>query len=219
MADLLTAAEMRSIEERAISSGRVTGRELMERAGASVVEAVFSEWPKLAQGTHRAIVLCGPGNNGGDGYVVARLLHDQGWNVEVFQLGDAQDLPPDAAANCSRWRERGEIQPIGKTDGWKLLQKKPDLIVDAVFGTGLTRPVPWEFVMISQELNLYEMDAGGVAIVAVDFPSGVNADTGNELGEALAANLTVTFHAKKVGHRIGRGKILSGKIVVKDIGL
>jgi hydroxyethylthiazole kinase-like uncharacterized protein yjeF len=88
MTELLTAAQMRAIEQAAIESGQVTGLELMERAGRGVVEAILEEWPELATTSHRAVVLCGPGNNGGDGFVVARLLRDRGWEVEVFLYGD-----------------------------------------------------------------------------------------------------------------------------------
>ena len=88
MTELLTAAQMRAIETAAIESGEVTGLELMERAGRGVVEAIFEEWPELKATSHRAVVLCGPGNNGGDGFVVARLLKEWGWEVEVFLYGD-----------------------------------------------------------------------------------------------------------------------------------
>ena len=98
MTELLTAAQMRAIETGGDrQSGEVTGLELMERAGRGVVEAVFEEWPELAQTSHRAVVLCGPGNNGGDGFVVARLLKEWGWEVEVFLYGD----PGEAAAGCA----------------------------------------------------------------------------------------------------------------------
>lgn len=219
MTETISAAEMRKVESNAIAAGDVTGAELMERAGTAVLEAVFEEWPHLATGTFRTVVLCGPGNNGGDGFVVARLLADRGWNVEVILLGTPAQMPPDARRNHDAWAKIGPILEMGKIDGWAVMQKKPDLVVDAVFGTGLSRKAPWEFVMISQELNLYEMDAGREPIVAVDIPSGVNSDTGEDLGDALASNLTVTFHKAKIGHHLGRGKTLSGKVVVKDIGL
>ena len=85
--EMITAQQMRDIEREAIESGRVTGLELMERAGRGVVEAVFEEWPELAQGSHRAVVLCGPGNNGGDGFVVARLLKEAGWSSQERTSG------------------------------------------------------------------------------------------------------------------------------------
>ena len=103
MAELLTAVQMRALERAEIGSGAVTGLELMERAGHGVVEAVFEQWPELAAAPHRAVVLCGPGNNGGDGFVVARLLKEWGWAVEVFLYGDPDRLPPDARANHDRW--------------------------------------------------------------------------------------------------------------------
>jgi hydroxyethylthiazole kinase-like uncharacterized protein yjeF len=103
MTELLTAAQMRAIEQAAIASGEVTGLELMERAGRGVVEAIFEEWPELKATSHRAVVLCGPGNNGGDGFVVARLLKEWGWEVEVFLYGDPERMPPDARVNYERW--------------------------------------------------------------------------------------------------------------------
>ena len=112
MTELLTAAQMRAIERAAIESGEVTGLELMERAGQGVVEAILEWRPELATAPHRAVVLCGPGNNGGDGFVVARLLKQRGWEVDVFLYGDEAKLPPDAAENCRRWREFGEIRPV-----------------------------------------------------------------------------------------------------------
>ena len=114
MTELLTAAQMRAIEQAAIDSGEVTGLELMERAGQGVVDAIFAEWPELGRvgETHRAVVLCGPGNNGGDGFVVARLLKEAGWEVEVFLYGDAQKLPPGAKVNYGRWSEVGAVQPF-----------------------------------------------------------------------------------------------------------
>ncbi|WP_333847902.1 NAD(P)H-hydrate epimerase, partial [Phaeobacter italicus] len=136
MTDLLTSAQMRAIEQAAIDSGEVSGLELMERAGQGVVEAIFEEWPELAEpveagrgaspsssighsdqsrnqgrppeylekgeSLRRAVVLCGPGNNGGDGFVVARLLKERCWEVEVFLYGDPDKLPPDAKANYER---------------------------------------------------------------------------------------------------------------------
>lgn len=219
MTETISTAEMRAAEAAAIASGKVTGAELMERAGTAVVEAAFDEWPELAKGPKCAVVLCGPGNNGGDGFVVARLLSERGWKVEVVLLGEPDKLPQDARRNYEKWIALGPVSKMGKTDGWAVMQKHPDLIVDAVFGTGLSRDVPWEFVMISQELNLYEMNAGREPIVAIDIPSGVNSDTGQEMGEALGSNLTVTFHKAKLGHHLGRGKVLSGKVVVRDIGL
>lgn len=111
MTELLTAAQMRAIEQAAIRSGEVTGLELMERAGAGVVGAILAEWPELAETPGRAVVLCGPGNNGGDGFVIARLLAGRGWTVEVFLYGDPSKLPPDARVNCEQWLAMGSVNP------------------------------------------------------------------------------------------------------------
>ncbi len=218
MTELLTAAQMRAIEQAAIESGDVTGLELMERAGQGVVEAIFEEWPKLDTPGKRAVVLCGPGNNGGDGFVVARLLKARGWEVEVFLYGDPARLPPDAKANYERWLALGEVatrdfmrEPFSDDD----LRGADgvDLLVDALFGTGLKRPL----CGFTTARSLVAEKGGRV--VAVDLPSGVCSESGRSLGAAIAAELTVTFHLQKLGHFLGNGPELCGKLVVKEIGL
>lgn len=231
MTELLTAAQMRAIEEAAITSGEVTGLELMERAGRGVVEAVFEEWPELAKAPHRAVVLCGPGNNGGDGFVVARLLKDWGWEVEVYLYGDPAKLPPDARVNYERW---GEVGEVGDIDDW--IQDLPDLLIDALFGTGLTRPIvdlSSTFLHINEEQGRAQgFQYPNIRIVSVDLPSGLCSDSGKALvpeGEkrgpawrepsVLNAQLTVSFHGLKQGHLMGDGPFACGKVVVVDIGL
>ncbi|MGQ3489203.1 NAD(P)H-hydrate dehydratase [Roseovarius pacificus] len=228
MTELLTAAQMRAIERAAIESGEVTGLELMERAGRGVVESVFEEWPELAKAPHRAVVLCGPGNNGGDGFVVARLLKEWGWEVEVFLYGDPAKLPPDARANYERWREMGEVAEWNDPAIEDILDARVnDLVIDALFGTGLTRPMPDDTLRTWHGFvpNVTHNDpATRPKYAAVDAPSGLCTDSGANLG-AFPADLTVTFHTAKVGHhliregRYGGGPGLSGKVVVKDIGL
>ncbi|MGJ8587976.1 MAG: NAD(P)H-hydrate dehydratase [Yoonia sp.] len=247
MTELLTAAQMRAIEQAAIASGEVTGLELMERAGRGVVEAIFAEWPDLAPSWepapkppeftgqddkgHRAVVLCGPGNNGGDGFVVARLLKEAGWEVEVFLYGDAAKLPPDARVNYERWAEIGGVQSFEFGDD----VMGPDdltLVVDAFFGTGLVRPVEG---FGSLFLSFAEERASRfpyTKIVSVDLPSAVCADSGRPivlesfvgLPEIAAfpvthAHLTVTFHKAKRGHYLSDGPICCGRLRVVDIGL
>ena len=112
MAELLTSAQMRTIEQAEIESGAVTGLQLMERAGRGAVEAALVKWPELGQGAHRALILCGPGNNGGDGFVIARRLKDRGWSVDVFLYGDAAKLPPDAKTNHDLWLSMGAVLPF-----------------------------------------------------------------------------------------------------------
>ena len=265
MTELLTAAQMRAIEQAAIESGEVTGLELMERAGQGVVEAIFEEWPELAEPVadargagrsssigrsdqwrnqerppeylgkdekRRAVVLCGPGNNGGDGFVVARLLRARGWAVEVFLYGDPDKLPPDAKVNYDRF---SDLQSVGVWDdrGIRELYEGDEdsrfLIIDALFGTGLARAMPedtqemWEGFMPSP---LTAADESGAAdcFVAIDIPSGICSDSGRDFG-ALPSNLTVTFHRAKIGHHMSQGcwnyggALGCGKLVVKSIGL
>lgn len=245
MTELLTAAQMRAIEQAAIESGTATGLELMERAGAGVVGAIFEEWPELdrpaaeAGGEYldkddalRAVVLCGPGNNGGDGFVIARLLEARGWAVEVFLFGDPDKLPPDARVIYERWMELGVVAPLDAFSdpdrGWGC-----DLLVDALFGTGLTRglrPLGELFWNMEDIVYSFQIESGHPrgrpAIVAVDIPSGICSDSGRQFPHeddhnsfAACAHLTVTFHKAKIGHYLGDGATRSGKLVVVDIGL
>ena len=217
MTELLTAAQMRAIEQAAIESGEVTGLELMERAGRGVVEAVFEEWPELAKAPHRAVVLCGPGNNGGDGFVVARLLKEWGWEVEVFLYGDPATLPPDAKANYERWGELGAVSSLSDAPRFA---HEADLYVDALFGTGLRRALEGEVFDWAADRTA-DLDVAAKT-VAVDVPSGLCSDSGRELAastETVLAGLTVSFHAFKLGHHLEWGPFKCGKTVVKDIGL
>ena len=220
MTEILTSAQMRSIEGAAIESGAVTGLDLMERAGAGVVAAALAHWPELAQGVHRAAVLCGPGNNGGDGYVIARLLAERGWAVEVLAWGDPARLPPDARAMRAAWDRFGPVAPLHGLGDVGFAQPWPGLVVDALFGTGLTRPLPDDVCNILTGIDHWiDRVRPGCRFLAVDIPSGLCADTGRILGRVLPAGLTVSFHARKHGHLLGDGPRLCGKVVVADIGL
>jgi hydroxyethylthiazole kinase-like uncharacterized protein yjeF len=237
MTEVLTAAQMRAIEQAAIDSGQVTGLELMERAGRGVVEAILDEWPEFATTSHRAVVLCGPGNNGGDGFVVARLLSERGWEVEVFLYGDPEKLPPDARVNYQRLQEEN---PVARLAFPELNSDDADwlghtiwgtcgsaVLVDALFGTGLARPIDALGPLL--ELNdLYAAmpDLAPVRVVSVDLPSGLCADSGRALGEsqglpwaAFQADLTVTFHRARVGHTLAEGPLRCGRLRIADIGL
>jgi len=218
MTELLTAAQMRAIEQAAIESGQVTGLELMERAGRGVVEAVFEEWPELAKAPHRAVVLCGPGNNGGDGFVVARLLKKWGWDVEVFLFGDPEKLPPDAKVNCKRWQMTGDV---GQLTLDAIMQARPfELWIDGVFGTGLTRGFEGDLLKV---FDYVEDDLATFAnrSVAIDIASGLCSDSGRFLGPIWEPALTVTFHRAKLGHYLAEGGETGGKhaLRIKDIGL
>lgn len=225
MAELLTSAQMRALEQGEIESGAVTGLKLMERAGRGSVAAALAKWPELAVAPHRAMVLCGPGNNGGDGFVIARRLKDLGWSVDVFLYGDADKLPPDAKANHDLWLSMGDVSPVHTTTVRR--RARPDLFVDAVFGTGLMRPLHEDLATVL-DLRMMDAWADGNAIrrLAVDCPSGLNLDTGRVpvAGDGAmtginSAHLTVAFHALKVGHKLGLGPTLCGDVQVVDIGL
>ncbi|RZW05488.1 MAG: NAD(P)H-hydrate dehydratase [Rhodobacteraceae bacterium] len=236
MTELLTAAQMRAIEQAAIDSGEVTGLELMERAGRGVVEAVFEEWPELAKSAHRAVVLCGPGNNGGDGFVVARLLKEWGWDVDVFLYGNPDKLPPDAKANYERWRALGEVDaidnlsiPVGPSGA--------SVVFDALFGTGLARPLENLESVCFDLADFVDLTRDGTEptgstfrtplpkVVSIDIPSGFCADSGRFLGHKSGAaslneaHLTVVFHQRKVGNMLDLCSQCCGKIAVASIGL
>jgi hydroxyethylthiazole kinase-like uncharacterized protein yjeF len=223
MTELLTAAQMKAIETAAISAGEVTGLELMERAGRGVVEAVFEEWPALAAAPHKAVVLCGPGNNGGDGFVVARLLKEWGWEVEVFLYGDADKLPSDAKANCERWREVGEVASLLDFKAMEYAPKKSDdagktWIFDAIFGTGLTRPIDGPLAETLKPLIELQLGARP-GIFSIDIPSGICADSGKVLGLAVPSEMIFSFHLPKVGHYLDNAAGMAGSLRIVSIGL
>ncbi|WP_170382734.1 NAD(P)H-hydrate dehydratase [Ruegeria atlantica] len=241
MTELLTAAQMRAIEQAAIDAGELTGLELMERAGRGVVEAIFEEWPELdRRGASpsrspgylgpdegkplRAVVLCGPGNNGGDGFVVARLLHELGWEIDVFLYGDPEKLPSDARKNYERWADQGivkvySINPPPLVDEYLKLPNKIDLIVDGLFGTGLTRPLQGVFTLLAEAEIRSLLRKHSVRVAAIDTPSGLCADSGRVIGQIITADLTVTFHSKKIGHMTAKGPANCGVVRTKPIGL
>lgn len=218
--EVLTTAQMRAIESAAMASGKVTGLELMERAGRAVAGQIRLRWPKAG----RATVLCGPGNNGGDGYVVARLLHRAGWRVRV--LGMDNTPGPDAARMKRQWLEIGGIGPLTRDalrDG-----SGSDVCVDAIFGTGLTRATEGDIADIIHHIGGSggDRDYYRPRLVAVDCPSGMCMDCGRMLGSprdggefAPHARLTVAFDSPKPGHLIGLGPTLCGELIVADIGL
>ncbi|MEZ5933437.1 MAG: NAD(P)H-hydrate dehydratase [Alphaproteobacteria bacterium] len=198
---LYTIAQMREADSRAIAAG-VPGIELMENAGAAVADAVIGGFSPV-----RTVVLAGPGNNGGDGFVAARRLADAGWQVEVALLGDPGRLTGDAAIARDRWR--GAIRALDPTvlDG-------VGLAVDALFGAGLTRPLEGQAAAVVRAAADAE-----IPIVAVDMPSGIDGDSGALRGTAAKAAITVTFHRAKPGHYLLPGREHVGRLVVADIGI
>lgn len=214
MTVILTSTQMRALENAAIASGAVPGLELMERAGQGVVAAVFDMWPDFAAQSGRAVILCGPGNNGGDGFVVARLLKAHGWDVDVFLLGEPGHLPIDAKVNFDKWQRLGRTENL--TAG--CIEGPFDLLVDAIFGTGLTRPMEIDIAGLFKDGTL-AMHAGDSKTVSVDIPSGLCADSGRVLGRVVPADLTVSFQTAKPGHHLAEGPELCGARIVRGIGL
>lgn len=225
MTELLTAEQMRRIEQAAMASGAVSGLELMERAGRGVVDAVLQEWPQYQNAPQSATVLCGPGNNGGDGFVIARLLHGLGWRVTVLLFGDPEKLPPDAKTNYNAWSELGAVVDLTESRFRSL--PAGDLYIDAIFGTGLSRPPEGDLANLLRHLAGYGGDNSRSALVAVDAPSGLCLDSGRVLGggvigvsaAAPVACLTVTFDSPKAGHFLADGPETCGRLRIVDIGL
>jgi|GEM_PF-3749602 len=219
MPEPLTADQMRALEQTAIKSGRTTGLELMERAGRCVIDAICEEWPEFAKTSGRAVVLCGPGNNGGDGFVIGRLLKGHGWQVAAFSTAPDTPMPPDAHANRARWREMDGGMQVYGLDDLGAIAGSPDLIVDALFGIGQDRSA--DAIMAKVDLwrdGLLEDGSDPPRTVAVDIPTGYDSDTGQTLGSRpFEADLIVTFHSFKPVHAHLKGQ--GYKSVVKDIGL
>lgn len=198
-AALLTVEQMYAADAAAAAGG-VPSLDLMEAAGAGVAEAVMG-----LGGPRRVVVLCGPGNNGGDGFVAARLLRDAGWPVRVALLGDRDGLQGDARANADRWE--GAVETLSPE-----VLGDAEIVVDALFGAGLTRPVDGVVAEVVQGI-------GDRQCVAVDMPSGVHGDNGAVLGVAPRADVTVTFFRRKPGHLLLPGRLHCGKVITVDIGI
>jgi hydroxyethylthiazole kinase-like uncharacterized protein yjeF len=196
--EILTVAETAAADQAAIAAG-TSGGVLMERAGAAVVAAIRARFAPRP-----VVVWCGPGNNGGDGYVIARKLRRLRWPVRVEVL--APPVTADAKAAAQRWR--GETGPL------RFDPVPGVLYVDALFGAGLTRPLDGAAQRLARAF------AGqSERIVAVDLPSGVAGDSGNPPGECFRSALTCTFHRRKPAHALQPARSLCGEIVVADIGL
>ncbi|KZB50882.1 NAD(P)H-hydrate dehydratase [Thalassospira xiamenensis] len=201
MFEILTTEQMYEADRKTIDAG-TTGDVLMENAGAAVVGEIVSRW------TPRSVaVLCGPGNNGGDGFVIARLLRNAGWSVRLGLLCDAEKLTGDAALNAGRWD--GAVERLSPA-----LLVGADLIVDCLFGAGLDRSIEGELAELVCAVN-----ACGVPVVAVDVPSGVDGNSGDVRGVSIRADVTVTFCRPKPGHYLLPGRVLCGQLIVCDIGI
>ncbi|MCW5731739.1 MAG: NAD(P)H-hydrate dehydratase [Alphaproteobacteria bacterium] len=201
MMELLSVEEMSRADRFAIAAG-IPGERLMENAGAGVATAIMQRFAPRP-----VLVLCGPGNNGGDGFVVARRLVAAGWPVRLALLGPADRLKGDAALMAKRWQ--GPVEGLAPA-----LLDDAVLVVDALFGAGLERPIEGLCAELIGELNRRRLD-----VVAIDLPSGISGDSGAVRGIAPQARLTVTFFRKKPGHLLLPGREHCGEVEVVDIGI
>lgn len=201
-AEILTVAEM-VVADRCAAEHSIASLALMEEAGRAVADAVHRRWPKA-----NVAVLCGPGNNGGDGFCAARLLADKGHEVAVTLLGRRDALKGDAKAMAERWT--GTVTPLAP-----VAFGGSDVVIDAMFGAGLSRPLDGEAKETAIALN-----RSGLPVVAVDVPSGLHGDTGKPLGDlCVRAAATVTFFRKKPAHVLVPGRYFCGEVTVADIGI
>lgn len=192
---------MAQVDQRAIEHG-LPGFKLMEAAGQAVAEVILNRWsPRPVR------ILCGPGNNGGDGFVVGRILRQHGWPVRIALLGSVSRLQGEAREHADLWPDR--IEPLS----FEFLQGA-ELVVDALFGTGLTRPLDGLILEVVRHLN-----DGSLPVCAIDIPTGVDGTTGQVLGGAVQAAVTVTFHRKKPGQLLVPGRSYCGELIVADIGI
>jgi hydroxyethylthiazole kinase-like uncharacterized protein yjeF len=212
----VTAAEMRRLDELTIRRYGTPGSVLMERAGSGATSVLLQQFPHVRR--HGVVVCAGKGNNGGDGFVIARLLRRKGVQTEVALLGRQADVKGDAArALAALRRTRVRITEITSAQEIAALAatcKRAGLLVDALFGTGLNAPVQG-----SHADMLYLMNTSGVPIFAVDIPSGLDADRGVPLGMAVQAEATATFAFPKIGQLIHPGVEHVGALAVVDIGI
>jgi NAD(P)H-hydrate epimerase len=199
---VLTPSQMKLADLETIASG-IPGIELMRRAGRAVADNA----EKLASPGARVVVVAGPGQNGGDGFIAAALLSDRGYQVRLGLLGAPARLTGDAAEAARDWTgEVGRIEDLSFNDA--------DLIIDALFGTGLTRDLEG-----AARLAVERMNASGRPVLAVDLPSGIDGDTGEVRGLAVEATRTVTFAARKPCHLLMPGRAYCGPVDVADIGI
>lgn len=213
---VLNAAQMRDADRQTIDEVGIPSMVLMENAGRQVVAALEAAYDDL-EDRHVAI-LCGRGNNGGDGFVVARTLYQRGTDVSVFVIGSLSAVKGDARLNVEILGRLGvTVVEISDEQAWELHFSEIsqcDLIVDAIFGTGLTSPLAGMLETVAADIN-----ASGIPVVAVDLPSGMSADHADPIGDCIRAQITVTLAAPKLPLVLPSGEASAGNIVVADIGI
>jgi ADP-dependent NAD(P)H-hydrate dehydratase / NAD(P)H-hydrate epimerase len=213
---ILNAEQMREADRRAIQEIGIASLVLMENAGRQVVAAVESLYPDLSE--RRIAIVCGKGNNGGDGFVVARTLQQRGFDVSVFVIGRLTEIKGDARINLEILGRIGQtVVEVADETAWELHGAEitgHDLIIDAMFGTGLSAPLDGFFETVVGDIN----DAG-VPIVSIDIPSGMSADTSDLIGDAIEATVTVTLAAPKLPLVLPPAEMTAGEVVIADIGI
>ncbi len=214
----LTREEMRELDREAIEEYKIPGIILMENAGRNVAEEVMKMIHNLQ--AFKIAILCGKGNNGGDGYVVARHLHNHGIPVDVFLLAKITDILRDGDASANLHILLNMKIPVKEViDIWCVNTLLKDLddythLVDALFGTGLSGEVREPFKTLIEGVNKLNKP-----VISVDIPSGLDCNTGNILGAAIKATKTVTFAAGKKGFYLGDGPNYTGEVIVTDISI
>src|SRR5574337_1056878 len=214
---VLTAAQMREVDRLTTERFGVPSLQLMENAGTRIVEFMQAQFAGLLK--RRVVILCGKGNNGGDGLVVARVLKRLGVHPTVFLFAPAETMKGDAAVNLARWRETsGELRVITGAAEWEAAKSAlaaADIVVDALLGTGLTGPVEGLNRAVIEDVNALPPT---VQVVAVDTPSGLPSDAAADSGPVVAADYTVTFTAPKLGQLLPANCDRVGKLIVRGIG-
>jgi len=213
---ILTSVQMKEIDRKAIAALGIPGTVLMENAGLRVVEVLARVFEGLE--TADAVIVAGKGNNGGDGFVVARHLHNMGLRPAVLLLASKDEVRGDAAVNLNiAWNMGIPVAEVLSPGDWKGCRKAldgADLIVDALFGTGLTKPAEGLHARVIEDINA----APGFK-AAVDIPSGLSSDTANIIGPAVRADITVTLAAPKIAHVLPPSEELIGRLFVAPIGI
>jgi NAD(P)H-hydrate epimerase len=211
-----TAEQMQELDRKAIEAYRIPGIVLMENAGRGATEVISNTFPDLQK--MKIAIVAGKGNNGGDGFVIARYLLNRRISVKVYLLADPKGLRGDAETNFQIFqRMKGEVISVPSSKDYQKVKKeleKFDLLIDAIFGTGLDAEVRGYYREVIDHLNTLQKP-----IVAIDIPSGLDANTGKPFGTAVRASLTITFGLPKIGHVISPGLDYVGKLKLVDIGL
>ena len=218
---VLTAAQMREADRLTTERHGISSLQLMENAGTAIAEFLRGKFPDLA--SRKIAVLCGKGNNGGDGMVVSRLLKESGCSPEVVLFANPGEVEGDAAVNLKRWQQGlGDLHVVTSSPEWEPVRAdldRADLIVDAILGTGLRGPVEGLLGSVIADVNAARAQRGaGSSVVSVDMPSGLASDAEDFGGPVVAADFTVTLTAPKLGQMVSSRASSCGVLVVRHIG-